>query len=48
MPKPKHELNSDLLTDLSLMLNVKIVWLVDRTACMHKAKVYTVACLTLS
>lgn len=45
---PKHELNFDLLTDPDLMLNVKLVWLVDRTACMHKAKSDTVVCLTLS
>lgn len=44
----KHALNFDLLTDLGHMLNVKLVWLVDRTACMHKAKADTVACLTPS
>ncbi len=30
------------------MLNVKLVWLVDRTACMHNAKADTVVCLTPS
>lgn len=45
---PKHEVNFDLLTDPGLMLNVKLVWLVDRNSCMHKANADTVVCLTPS
>lgn len=41
---PKHGVNFDLSTDPGPMLNVKLVWLVDRIVCMHRAKADALAC----